>query len=230
MKFQSPVFSKASGSIAGMTFSRNKGGMYVRSRSNPVNPNTTFQQNVRATFSQLTQQWRSTLNAANRNSWASYAEQVLLPDKLGEARAIPALSMFIRCNLPRLQAALTPAFFVQAPAVADIGQLGSVTGAAAAMAGTVAMGWDTADPWQDQDDAALLVYISRPVSPLINYFKGPYRFAGAIPGDSSTPPSTGTTVSSPFAMAVGQRVFGYARATYADGRLTAPRYFTSVAA
>jgi len=38
MKFKSPILSQASGSIAGITFSHNRGGMYVRARAVPTNP------------------------------------------------------------------------------------------------------------------------------------------------------------------------------------------------
>ena len=73
MIFKSPIFAQASGSIAGTVFSRNAGGMYVRSRANPTNPNTDAQQAVRDAMRQLVVAWTSELDDGQRDA-AVYEE------------------------------------------------------------------------------------------------------------------------------------------------------------
>jgi len=106
MKFKSAIVTQASGSIGGLTAAHNKGGMYLRSRATPVNPQTAAQVAIRNAMSQLTTAWQETLTAAQRDAWRTYAENVLLPDKLGEPRNIGGIGMYIRSNVPRLQAGL----------------------------------------------------------------------------------------------------------------------------
>jgi hypothetical protein len=67
----------------------------------------------------------------------------------------------------------------------------------------------------------MVIFTSRPMSPAINYFKGPYRFAGLIEGDSITPPTSPANVTSPWALEVDQKVFVRAAVLRADGRYSA---------
>jgi hypothetical protein len=69
----------------------------------------------------------------------------------------------------------------------------------------------------------LLVYISRPVSPATNFFKGPFRFAGLIEGDAVSPPSPIVQITAPFVVTTGQHVFARLIAALADGRLSNER-------
>lgn len=56
------------GKLNGTVFSRNSSGAYVRNKVTPVNPNTSFQSNVRADFTTVAQAWRD-LTEAQRNAW-----------------------------------------------------------------------------------------------------------------------------------------------------------------
>lgn len=222
----------ASGSIAGTTFSRNKGGPYIRNRAVPTNPNTAYQQAVRSIVAQLTSTWYGGLNAAQRASWDAYAENVPLPNALGEPRNVGGLGMFVRSNVPRLQANPTDLPLVQtAPTIFNLGQYTApVFAQPSAGGGDVDVTFTTGDQWVDEDDAAMLIYISRPANASINYFKGPYRYAGAILGDSTTPPTSPATIDLPFPVEVAHRVFFRAQVTRGDGRLSADwRGFQSVA-
>ena len=74
--------------------------------------------------------------------------------------------------------------------------------------------------WLDEDGGAMLVSSGIPVNPTVNFFGGPYRFADAIEGDAVTPPTTPTTMTSPFQIAEDQKVFARGRIVLADGRLS----------
>lgn len=224
MKFKSPVFSQASGSIAGITYSHNRGGMYVRARSTPTNPNTPQQQTLRSIMTQLSTRWTGGLTIAQRTGWETYAANVPLIDRLGEPRTVTGMNMYNRSNVPRLQAAL--ARIDDAPTVFDLGSFTAPSVQAIdTVAGTADIAFATGDEWVNEDGAALLLYASRPQSQAINFYKGPFRFAAAVLGNSTTPPTSPATINLPFPVTTGQRVFFRGNVTRADGRLSTPVVF-----
>jgi hypothetical protein len=225
MKFKSALVTEASGSIGGMTASHNRGGYYFRQRSIPTNPNSPQQQAVRTIVAALASAWVNTLTANQRAFWEIYADHVQLPDPLGEPRNVGGLAMYVRTNVPAVQAGL--ARIDDAPTTYDLG--GEFTepafGTISAAGGTAEVAYTNTDPWASEDGAALLILLSRGQNTSVNYFKGPYRFAGLVEGDSGTPPTSPLSATAPFPMAVGQRLFGQARVRRADGRLSLPVRF-----
>lgn len=90
-----------SGSIAGNTFARNSSGNYVRARTKPVNPKTTYQVRSRDCLSFCTAYWSDTLTDANRASWNLYASNVAMKNKLGETTYLSGYNHFVRSNAMR---------------------------------------------------------------------------------------------------------------------------------
>jgi hypothetical protein len=221
VKFKSSLITQASGSVGGATFSHNRGGMYVRSRATPTNPGSAFQQVIRGFVAALTSAWNDTLTPAQRAAWDTYAENVPMTDSLGEPRNIGGLGHYVRSNVPRLQAALPRVD--DGPTVYNLGEFTNPAfGTISAGGGTAGVTFDNADDWANEDDAAMLVLLSRGQNPGVNYFKGPYRFADLIAGDSVTPPTSPDSITAPFALAEGQKLFGQVRVSRADGRLSLP--------
>src|SRR3954463_16403897 len=103
MKFKSTLLAQASGSGGGATFSRNKGGMYTRSRSLVITPKTPQQVAAQNAVKTLTARWQG-LSSAVRTGWKDYAVNVPILNALGESRVIPELSWYVKCNSIRLQA------------------------------------------------------------------------------------------------------------------------------
>lgn len=221
MKFKSALITEASGSIGGMTASRNRGGQYFRARAIPVNPNSPQQQAIRGFVASLTSLWNGTLTPGQRDTWDQYALNVPLPDKLGEPRNVGGLAMYVRSNVPRLQGALPRVD--DAPAIFNLGAFTNPSfGTFAEATDDFAVTFSAADEWANEDDSAMLVLGSRPTNPTINFFKGPYRFAGLIAGDVALPPTSPATIVNPFGFVAGQRIFVQIRVSRADGRLTLP--------
>ncbi len=208
-----------SGSIGGTTFSRNRGGPYMRTRAIPVNPNTIFQQAVRSIVSQLTSLWLNTLTDSQRAAWDTYSENVPLPNSLGQPRNVGGLAMYVRSNVPRLQGPLPRVD--DAPTIFNLGDYTAPTITVASATPSFTTDFTDTDDWVGEDDAGLLLYGSRGQNESINYFKGPYRFADSILGDATTPPTSPVVISNPFPLAVGQRLFVRAQVARADGRLSA---------
>lgn len=227
MKFKSALVTQASGSVGGMTASRNRGGMYFRSRAIPTNPSTSFQEAVRTAMAQLVVDWKTALTQTQRDAWALYAFNTPVLNALGEEIKLSGQNMYIRGNVPRVQASETIA--EDAPIVFDLGTFSDPSFTVDAANDETDVTFDNADDWANEDDAAMLVYASRPQDPSINYFQGPYRLAGVIQGDGTTPPTSPATLSLPFPVVAGQVVFFRTVVSRSDGRLSAP-FRLSVAA
>lgn len=218
MKYKSQVFTEASGSVGGLTFSHNKGGLYTRARAVPTNPNTPFQQVIRNATTFLTNAWVDILTDADRASWQTYTDNVIMRNVLGAAIKLPALAHYVRSNVSRLQQGLPRVD--SAPVIFNLGAFSTPTFTFAASGSILSVTFDVADPWVSEDDSAMLVYTSRQQNPTIVFFKGPYRLAGAILGEVASPPTSPADIVAPFPATVGNSVFVRVRVTRADGRLS----------
>ena len=217
MKFKSQTLTQASGSVGGLTFSHNQGGLYTRARSIPTNPATAFQVAVRNFVTQLANNWGSVLTAAQRTEWRIYNENVQFPDAFGDPRSIGAMPNYVRSNVARLQAGL--ARVDTGPAIFNTGEFSPLTFTVDAATDDVDVAFDNTDDWASEVGSALLLYASAPQSPTIDFYKGPYRFAGLVAG-AAVPPTSPATILLPFAVVAGQKIFFQARVTRADGRLS----------
>lgn len=120
MKFKSALITQGSGSIGGITFATGIGGMFMRARAIPVNPNTEAQNAVRSALGALTSFW-NTITTPQRNGWNAYAAQVPLPDTFGDPRLVSGFNHFIRSNTPRLRALGSSEIISDAPSIFNIG-------------------------------------------------------------------------------------------------------------
>lgn len=105
IKFGSIGISDARGSIGGTVFSRNRGGAYIRQRTTPVNPNTSRQAAIRATFGTVQSSWRG-LTEAQRESWRSNAVNFPVKNRLGETITLQGNILFQKCNMVLASAGL----------------------------------------------------------------------------------------------------------------------------
>lgn len=217
------VASDVRGSIGGYTYSRNRTGAYIRNRTVPVNPGSAFQSAVRALVAQLSNAWVTVLTVAQRAAWDAYADAVHLPNSLGEERNVGGLGMYIRGNVARLQANETGLLRIDdGPLDLTVGeftppQISQLSEAAQ----TFGVLFDDTDLWVDESGSAMLVYASRPQNASVNYFKGPYRYAGVIEGDDTVPPTSPATIAVPFPFSEDQKVFFRVNVSRDDGRLGA---------
>lgn len=211
----------ASGSAGGIVFSRNRSGPYIRNRSMPVNPGSVFQQNVRFALASLSARWVEVLTAAQRASWEQYALQVPLPGPLGDPRNVGGIGMFQRSNTPRVAFPdPTPTNIDDAPTLFDLGTFTPITPATASESTQqITILFTNTDDWANEDGAVMYVYASRPKNPSINFFKGPYRKAGFVLGNGTTPPTSPLTFDAPFPFVVGHKIFLRVNVSRADGRL-----------
>lgn len=209
------------GSIGGSVFSRNRYGAYARNRTIPVNPSSTAQQKIRSIMSVVRAAWFNTLTAAQRAAWASYAAAVQVQNRLGETITLTGFNHFARSASALLYNDV--AIVADGPTDNSLPETDeTVAYTPDESSSNVSIAFDTDAAWVGETGAYMLVYASRPQNPTVNYFKGPYRIAGKIAGNTTTPPTSPQTVNLPFAAAAGQKVFFQTRIVRADGRLSEP--------
>jgi len=227
MKFKGTIVGEASGSVASLCFSHNRGGQYIRNRAVPTNPQTAQQQVVRNAVASVCGNW-SLLTAAQRAAWDTYALNVPMADSLGEPRNVGGIGMYMRSNVPRVQdirarVDTAPATFTLGPITPPA--ITSITASTSVMIIT----FTATDLWDATTGGFLFVYTSRPFSAAINYFNGPYRLAGRVIGNTGSPPTSPQNVTIAFPCIAGQKVGVKFRASLADGRLSAAIRLTAVA-
>ena len=209
------------GSIGGTTFARNRFGAVARNRTVGVNPQSARQQQMQQIISQLTPYWNQTMTAANRSLWNAYAAAVAWTNKLGETQFLTGFNMFVRSNSARLQAAA--AIVPAGPAIMSLPeQDSSIVAIITASSQLISLAFDNTQPWAHETGGYMLVKQGTPVNATRNFFKGPWRYAGKIVGNTSTAPTSPQTMSCPFTVAVGQKVYIECRISRADGRLSNP--------
>ena len=84
--------------LNGNVFSRNSSGAYIRTKVTPVNPNTSFQSNVRADFTTVAQAWRD-LTEAERNSWNQGVVSFSHTDIFGDNVPLSGFGLHQQLNL-----------------------------------------------------------------------------------------------------------------------------------
>jgi hypothetical protein len=215
MIYKSPILSEASGSLAGLTFSRNKGGAYVRARVVPTNPGSIEQEKVRDAMKQLSAQWRDVLTTAQRDAWTGYALATPVKNALGEWKFITALAHYVRSNSQRSTLGL--AVINDAPSVPGMPDFTPAVVTVAAATDIASIAFTNTDEWAIAIGGFLTVYISRPQPASINYFKGPYRHLKTIAG-LVIPPTSPATQALDFPCVAAQRLFYKINALTLDGR------------
>ena len=219
MLFTSQIITKASGSIGGLTASHNRFGQYFRSRVTPVNPNTPRQIVVRGALALLAARW-STLTDVQRLAWGTYALNVPVVNRVGDTVVLTALNMYIRSNVPRIQAALTivddASTDFTLPSFSAVGTVATITAGLI----NVATSFSNADAWANETGGALLVFVGRGVQKTIKFYVNPFRTVPEVKGDDTTPPTSPASELSEQTGAVGNRVFTRYSVVTADGRLS----------
>ena len=208
MLFKSEIVTQVSGSIGGVTYSHNRSGMYRRSRTIPVDPQTTFQSQVRSAFTFMINSWQS-ISQAERDAWDLYAENVPVTNALGDSVFNSGQNWYVACNTPRFQALVklggAEARVDPGPTIFNRGDFtppGAIWGEAAGLA----VAFDDTDAWANEDEAFMWIYQGRPQNAGVKFFKGPWRLVASIEGDSITPPTTPLVLSAATLTAEGYTI------------------------
>jgi hypothetical protein len=231
MKYTSPLIATASGSLAGATFSHNAGGQYMRRREVPVNPQTGYQTNVRNAMAAASVRWTTVLTEVQRQGWRTWAEGITIVNTLGQAIKLSGFQHYVRINaLAFYTIGITTSSggFVGT----DVAPVGSVIGPSAAIV-SAAVVRTTGPPLAieltlDFDSVPaggiVGVWLSPPVGLGRNFWKGPYILADAATAAATTVIDLADVSTPEYStrfgnLAIGAKVWGYARQQSTDGRI-----------
>jgi hypothetical protein len=103
-----------SGSVAGVTSSRNRFGQYRRTRATPVNPSTTAQGVVRARMAANAAAWRA-LTSDQRAGWTDLGNSMTRTDSLGQSYTLTGFAAY--CSVNNNLVAIGSATISAAPAL-----------------------------------------------------------------------------------------------------------------
>lgn len=80
-----PILGELNGSLANNVFAKTKGGLIVKRRAQPTNPQTQQQQLVRSYLQTMADRWNSVLTEQGRADWRAWASQQTHVNRLGES-------------------------------------------------------------------------------------------------------------------------------------------------
>ena len=122
------------GSLNGIVFSRNRGGAYVRSKVSPVQPVSEWSSAVRNGFKACSQRWATELDDAQRAGWSAFAQTHPFVNVFGDSIVLSGIAFYNAVN-QRVRLC-GGAWIDDAPSSFVVGDLGSVTVAVTAAAGS----------------------------------------------------------------------------------------------
>lgn len=112
------LVTEGRGKAGGTVASRNKAGNFFRNRVTPTNPQTASQMEARATFSDLSSQWRA-LDESARAKWNAAAPDFPYTDSLGQPKVYSGFQLFMKLNQSLLTASV-PTTLDEPPAKGDL--------------------------------------------------------------------------------------------------------------
>lgn len=216
-----------SGKQGSIVFSHNKGGAYIRNRVVPVDPQSQWQQLQRNWMSQFVSRWHNVLTQAERDAWETYAANVPRVNRIGLPHHLTGINWYVAMNTFRIQGGRTivdtaPGTFI----MSSYTMLTSLVASEAAQ--TVSVVFDNTETWAD-DEGCMNIYLSRPQNVTRNFFKGPYRHADTIVGNTATPPTSPYAAATAFAFVQGQRIFLRANVCEASGIIGTASHYSVIA-
>ena len=204
MKYKSALVTDLSGSIEGLTASRNKGGQYFRARVIPTNPQTALQSTARQAFTQQSQTW-PTLLGSERSAWDAFAPLIPATGPLGQTIALSGQQAYMQATVPiqfgnefiptdpLTQITLPPTNPTGAPTTVS-----PQIGAASQALDLVGVTFDSTDGWNNVDEGALFIYVGQAAPAGRRPQDQQLRFAGAVDGDLALPPASPQTFANPW--------------------------------
>lgn len=221
MKFTSPVYSAVSGSIAGITYAHNRGGMYARARALPTNPNTDPQVSARDAMRNGVIAWGASTPTV-RASWEDYAANVPMLDKLGESRPLTGQQQFLRTYLSRSGAGLT--MVATAPVIFNLGAFTPFTGTGASATDDLEIEYGDTDPWANGVGGYATISLGLQQGPGVNFYKSPFAISAIVLG-AALPPSGTETIVYGTPLGAGNKVWVKYVVGQLDGRVSTPSIF-----
>jgi len=93
--------------LNGTVFSKNRYGLYARTKVTPVNPQSTYQQQNRAILGNASAAWKG-LTQDQRNAWIAAAPNFPVTDIFGNVQILSGQALFVKLNANLANAGQAP--------------------------------------------------------------------------------------------------------------------------
>lgn len=171
----SALVSDMRNKLNGSVLSKNRAGSYVRNKTTPVNPQTSFQQAVRQRLGALSAQWGA-LTAPQRSSWTSATSSFPYTDIFGDKKELDGKSLFVKLN-SNLANIGSPTI-TTAPGAVGIPVFGVLSATGDISAGGVSDLTLTLSQATVPTGFTLAVYCTSPIKPGVSFVKNKFRYLG----------------------------------------------------
>lgn len=220
--------SEMSGKFGGVVAAHNRFGQYFRQYRIPTDPQSSTQMQRRAAMAASVVAWKG-LTDAQRETWNVYAANTPWLNRLGETVYLSGFQMYCRSNTYWrylfTEMGISPVNLTSCGSTGGLPENISAAVATVSVASGLSLAYDDTAAWCDSDGAAVTVQMSRPRPGTQVFGAGPYRYALAISGSSTTPPTSPevlATASLPWSIAIGDRVDFLCRAITSEFTLSNP--------
>lgn len=201
----SALVSDVRNKLNGSVLSKNRFGNYIRNKTTPVNPQTTYQQNARALLAAMSQAWAG-LTEAQRSGWRALAQSLPFTDIFGDSKVLTGQMLYSKLNvnlekMGETAVANAPAKvavpFIEAPLLVATQTASAMTVLdLSVLPATIPAGFEVA------------VYATPAINPGISFVKNQFRFIGVAPAPTTGDIDLLTLWNARFGTASpGQRVF-----------------------
>lgn len=213
--------SGASGSMADMTFSHNRFGAYVRSRTKPVNPNSARQQKMRGIMALLTTRWGQTLTEDQRTAWELYGSSVVMKNRIGQDIYLTGFNHYLRSN--SVLQDMGVALIDEGPTTFELpAKDPTIIVTASEATQQFDLAFDDTMAWPQTDNNYMYHLTGKPQNAQRNFFGGPWRGFRFLTGDTAVPLVSPQVLGALFHITQGQRAWTQYRIIREDGRLSEP--------
>lgn len=209
------------GSVGSETYSRNRGGLYVRKRAGAEFNTGTRREEVRDRLTELSGMWSAVLTDQQQADWRSYAHQYPRPNKWGTRILVSGYNTFIKANWYRYRDTLVLGF-PDAPTTPPIVPPEyTFTAEEAANLLTFAMPPTNYDPPPANMD--LYGYVGYEQKPGTEFCQQTWRKLGVCSWDGANWSLDPYTIAYPGTLHLGQKIWTKVFAQLADtGELSRP--------
>lgn len=172
--------SDVRGKLNGSVFSKNRTANYIRTKSTPINRNTTSQSAARAGFKTLSTGWRG-LTAAQQLTWNQGVSNWLKINSLADKIQLSGAQLYIRLN--RIIQTIGGSLITSVPVVSALAEMSSNSVALVGGAPTITITYAPAIP----STVSFMVFATAPQSAGKSFIKNQLRYVGKLVTANASP-------------------------------------------
>lgn len=227
MKVLAGLITQGTGSLGGMTMSKNKSGYYLRARTVPSNPRTSLQSAIRTGLAAFATLWKL-LPRESMLSWALYAANSPIIGNNGQSHLLSGFNWFLGANQLRLQAG----YGVLSDAPVIFGQASGPYGITASYTTDVVISVSfsmAGRPTEADSGDVTMIFIGKPAGLGVAYFQGPWQYVGTTDNHTNDVVTYDTSVLSSYTCPAGAQQWIKLVRIKPNGQYSTPVYFGPIA-